>query len=162
MFRLIFCTGKNWLLTQVLAVVVGATIITSPSFAAKDEDSATESAAAAHQELFAEAQYPSASTCGTCHPKHFREWSVSQHAYSQLSPVYLSLSNKINVLSNGSNGDFCMRCHNQVGANLGENPFDSNLTRHPTSREGITCVVCHRLNKSYNKASGLSLLLRVI
>ncbi|MBH63264.1 MAG: hypothetical protein CL569_12635 [Alphaproteobacteria bacterium] len=154
MFRLIFCTGKNWLLTQVLAVVVGATIITSPSFAAKDEDSATESAAAAHQELFAEAQYPSASTCGTCHPKHFREWSVSQHAYSQLSPVYLSLSNKINVLSNGSNGDFCMRCHNQVGANLGENPFDSNLTRHPTSREGITCVVCHRLNKSYNKASG--------
>ena len=48
-----------------------------------------EDAAVAHEELFAEAQYPSASTCGTCHPKHFREWSVSQHAYSQHSPVYL-------------------------------------------------------------------------
>lgn len=66
----------------------------------------------------------------------------------------MSLNNKINELANGSNGDFCLRCHNQVGANLGENSFDSNLTRHPTSREGITCVVCHRINKNYNKASG--------
>jgi hypothetical protein len=41
-----------------------------------------------------------------------------------------------------------------VGANLGESPFISNLDRHPTSREGITCVVCHRVNKAYNKASG--------
>ena len=107
-----------------------------------------------HEALFAETRFPSASTCGTCHPKHFKEWSVSQHAYSQLSPIYLSLNNKINELANGSNGDFCLRCHNQVGANLGENSFDSNLDRHPTSREGITCVVCHRLNKDYNKASG--------
>ncbi len=30
----------------------------------------------------------------------------------------------------------------------------SNLDRHPTSREGVTCVVCHRINKRYNKASG--------
>ena len=165
-------------LNRALAVVLGVVIVSpcalagvasedsSPNksktemvqVAAKSDVAATsesvEDAAVAHEELFAEAQYPSASTCGTCHPKHFREWSVSQHAYSQLSPVYLSLSNKINVLSNGSNGDFCLRCHNQVGANLGENQFDSNLTRHPTSREGITCVVCHRLNKSYNKASG--------
>ena len=111
-------------------------------------------ARAEHEALFAESRFPAAGTCGTCHPKEYREWSVSQHAYSQLSPVYLSLNNKINQLSNGSNGDFCIRCHNQVGANLGENSFDSNLTRHPTSREGITCVVCHRLNKEYGKVSG--------
>ena len=37
---------------------------------------------------------------------------------------------------------------------MGENSFVSNLERHPTSREGITCVVCHRINKDYNKASG--------
>jgi hypothetical protein len=125
---------------------------------AKSEGEATEEAvkdaSAEHESLFAEARFPSAATCGTCHPKEYREWSVSQHAYSQLSPAYLSLNNKINALSNGSNGDFCIRCHNQVGANLGENSFDSNLKRHPTSREGITCVVCHRLNKDYAKASG--------
>ncbi|MGH1417734.1 MAG: multiheme c-type cytochrome [Hyphomicrobiaceae bacterium] len=107
-----------------------------------------------HLKLFVENRYPSAATCGVCHPKHYKEWSVSQHAYAQLSPVYLSLNNRINQLSNGSNGDFCLRCHSPVGANLGESPFMSNLDRHPTSREGITCVVCHRINKAYNKASG--------
>ena len=107
-----------------------------------------------HLNLFVENRYPSANTCGVCHPKHYKEWSVSQHAYAQLSPVYLSLNNKINQLANGSNGDFCLRCHNPVGANLGESSFASNLDRHPTSREGITCVVCHRINKTYNKASG--------
>ena len=107
-----------------------------------------------HLNLFVENRYPSASTCGTCHPKHFKEWSVSQHAYAQMSPIYLSLNNKINELTNGSNGDFCLRCHTPVGANLGESSFVSNMERHPTSREGITCVVCHRINKAYNKASG--------
>ena len=121
-------------------------------YAADDPTGST--ASEDHEKLFAEDRFPSAAVCGTCHPKQYEEWSISQHSYSQLSPVYLSLSNKINVLANGSNGDFCFRCHSPVGANLGESPAMSNLDRHPTSREGITCVVCHRIGKSYNKASG--------
>ena len=34
-------------------------------------------AAAEHKSLFIESQYPSATTCATCHPKHFEEWSKS-------------------------------------------------------------------------------------
>ena len=119
-----------------------------------DEDKPELSADEQHLNLFVENRYPSANTCGVCHPKQYKEWSVSQHAYAQLSPIYLSLNNKINKLSNGSNGDFCLRCHSPVGANLGESSYASNLDRHPASREGITCVVCHRINKNYNKASG--------
>jgi cytochrome c554/c'-like protein len=111
-------------------------------------------AARDHEALFAENRYPSAATCGTCHPKHYKEWSVSSHAYAQLSPVYMSLNSEINELTSGSDGDFCLRCHSPVGANLGESPFISNLQRHPTSREGITCIACHRMNKNYNKRSG--------
>lgn len=118
------------------------------------EQEAALSADEQHLNLFVENRYPSANTCGVCHPKHYREWSVSQHSYAQLSPIYLSLNNKINKLTNGSNGDFCLRCHSPVGANLGESTFASNLDRHPASREGITCVVCHRINKTYNKVSG--------
>ncbi len=73
---------------------------------AADERQARE----AHEALFAESRFPSAGTCGTCHPKQYREWSVSQHSYSQLSPVYLSLNNRILELTNGSDGDFCLRC----------------------------------------------------
>ena len=128
--------------------------VAKPAAKKEEEKEVSKDAEAEHAALFGESRFPSASTCGTCHPKQFKEWSVSQHAYSQLSPVYLSLNNKINELANGSNGDFCLRCHNQVGSNLGEDSFSSNLERHPTSREGITCVVCHRQNKDYNKASG--------
>ena len=118
------------------------------SFAAQDE------AEQLHQDLFKEARFPSATTCKTCHPGHYREWSVSAHSYAQLSPVFDAMQGKILQLTNCTNGDFCIRCHTPVGMNLKEPVFISNLDRHPTSREGITCVVCHRLDRSYGKISG--------
>ena len=131
-------------ITLVVAIAVNPAISEDIELVAKK----------AHDKLFAESRYPSAATCRTCHAQHYKEWSVSQHAYSQLSPVYMALNNTLNSLTNGTMGDFCLRCHSQVGANLGESSFISNLERHPTSREGITCVVCHRMNKPYNKVSG--------
>ena len=116
--------------------------------------STRDNAAANHLALFAENRYPSANTCKVCHPKHYDEWSVSQHAYAQLSPVYMAMQRTINAATSNTNGDFCIRCHNQVGMNLGESTAMNNLDRHPTSREGITCVVCHRVNMEYGKVSG--------
>ena len=123
---------------------------------APEEEEALEEEVAdvAHEELFVDDIYPSANTCATCHPKQYREWSVSQHAYAQLSPVYMAFQTAVNILTSGTNGDFCIRCHNPVGMNLNESVYISNLDRPATSREGITCVVCHRLNQSYGKASG--------
>ncbi|MEP5621346.1 MAG: multiheme c-type cytochrome, partial [Hyphomicrobiales bacterium] len=107
-----------------------------------------------HEKLFLESKYPSANTCATCHPKHYEEWSVSQHAYAQLSPIYMAMQTTINLKTSATNGDFCIRCHNPVGMNIGESLYVSNLKRTPTSREGITCVACHRVNKNYGKISG--------
>jgi len=107
-----------------------------------------------HAEIFAENIYPSAVTCADCHPKHYKEWSVSQHAYAQMSPIFMAMQMRINTLTSSTNGDFCIRCHNQVGMNLEESPFISNLDRPASSREGITCSVCHRVSKSYGKISG--------
>jgi hypothetical protein len=108
----------------------------------------------AHERLFLETRYPSANTCATCHPKHYREWSVSQHAYAQLSPLMMSMQNAVNVAVSTSAGDFCLRCHAPIGAELAE-PFSmSNLDRHPASREGITCVACHRMSQAWGKVSG--------
>ncbi len=108
----------------------------------------------AHQRLMLEDRFPSANTCATCHPDHYREWSVSQHSYAQLSPVFNAMHGTILQLTNGTNGDFCIRCHTPVGMNLNEPEFMTNMDRHPTSREGITCIVCHRLEKPYGKVSG--------
>ena len=111
-------------------------------------------AAVAHQQLFMQERFPSATTCAECHPKHYRQWSVSQHAYAQMSPVFNAMHGRILQLTNGTNGDFCIRCHTPVGMNLREPEFMSNINRHPTSREGVTCIVCHRVNKAYGKISG--------
>jgi len=119
-----------------------------------DSPETFDAAAEAHLGLFAEERYPSANTCKVCHPRQYEQWSVSQHAYAQLSPVYMAMQNTINAVTSNTNGDFCIRCHNQVGMNMGESTYASNLERHPTSREGITCVVCHRMNKEYGKVSG--------
>ena len=108
----------------------------------------------AHDGLLDEKEYVSATKCQTCHPIHFKQWSLSQHAYAQISPVYLSMQNQINKLTSGTNGDFCIRCHNQVGMNKKESTYASNLERHPASREGITCVVCHRISPGKQTAKG--------
>jgi hypothetical protein len=107
-----------------------------------------------HKKVFVEDIYPSAKTCAACHPKQYSEWSVSQHSYTQLSPIYMAMQARINTLTSGTNGDFCVRCHNQVGMNMGESIYTSNLDRPASSREGVTCSVCHRVNKSYGKISG--------
>ena len=107
-----------------------------------------------HAAVLAEERFPSATQCAACHPGHYREWSVSAHAYAQLSPVFNAMHGTILKRTNGTNGDFCIRCHTPVGMILGEPEFASNLDRHPTSREGITCIVCHRVSQAYGKVSG--------
>lgn len=107
-----------------------------------------------HQKLFAENRFPSADVCATCHPRQYDEWSASQHAYSQLSPVFVTMQAAINNLTSGTNGDFCTRCHTPVGMNLDESVYLSNFDRHPTAREGVTCITCHRVAHNYGKISG--------
>lgn len=127
-----------------------------------EEDSAADAmqltAAQEHAKLFSESAYPSAATCATCHPRHYKEWSVSQHAYAQLSPIMLSMQNAVNDYTASTNGDFCLRCHAPVGSELQEPVTMSNLDRHPASREGITCVGCHRVNRNFGKVNGRILL----
>ncbi len=126
----------------------------APAVTEEKKEEVSQEAAEAHKKLFAENRFPSATLCRTCHPDHYREWSISQHAYAQLSPVLQAMQGLILKLTNGTDGDFCIRCHNQVGMNLGEPLYMSSMDRHPTSREGITCIVCHRLDKNYGKISG--------
>lgn len=108
----------------------------------------------AHAECYVDDPFPSAAKCGKCHPQHYREWSVSPHAYAQLSPVFNAMSNKLIKLNNGTLGDFCIRCHTPVGMALSEPINMSNLDRSPASREGVTCVSCHRINQAWGKGAG--------
>ncbi len=118
-----------------------------------DDEARRKAADLEHEKLFLETKYPSATTCSVCHVKQFAEWSVSQHAYAQLSVVFNAMQTKININTGGTNGDFCIRCHTPLGMNLNEFVYGSNLVRTPASREGLTCVACHRVNQAYGKIS---------
>lgn len=113
-----------------------------------------ESAADYHTTILRENRFPSADTCKTCHPKHYEEWSASPHAYAQMSPIANAMNGKMQLLTNGTVGDFCMRCHSPVSMALNEPLFMSNMDRHPASREGITCVSCHRIDGNFGKVVG--------
>jgi nitrate/TMAO reductase-like tetraheme cytochrome c subunit len=108
----------------------------------------------AHQSLLAESKDPSASDCATCHPVQFKEWSASPHAYAQISPVFNAMNATLLKLSNGTLGDFCIRCHTPVGMDNGEPLVASNFDRAPISVEGVTCITCHRRSEEVGKASG--------
>lgn len=107
-----------------------------------------------HDAVMREDPFPSAAVCGQCHQRHYREWSVSPHAYAQLSPVFNAMNGRLQQLTHGTLGDFCIRCHSPVGMAKGEPVFTANTNRHPVSLEGVTCIACHRVEQPYRKESG--------
>lgn len=100
-----------------------------------------------------EVDYPSAKTCRACHPRQYREWSQSMHAYAQHSPVFEAFNLTLIERTSGTIGTFCSRCHTPVGTALGENGSRRNVHRSRISMEGVTCVVCHRTESGYFKAN---------
>ena len=148
--------GHRWSGAFSAILCAAGTLVASVMIVAAEEPVASGEGAILqdHEALFVEDRFPSATTCAPCHADIYREWSVSAHAYAQMSPVFNAMHAKILKETNGTNGDFCIRCHTPVGMNLEEPEFMSNLDRHPTSREGVTCVVCHRLDRPYGKISG--------
>src|SRR5258705_8640053 len=65
--------------------------------------------------------YPTAAQCGQCHKQIYEEWSSSQHTYASISPMFHAFEQKFQELTQGTVGTFCVRCHQQVGTQLGEN-----------------------------------------
>ena len=135
--------GLGWFL---LAAIIAGLVAPGPA-------RAQESGDAAHAELFSEEAYPTASQCATCHQQIYDEWSSSNHAYASISPMFHKFEQAINNLTQGTIGEFCVRCHQGGGVNLGE-PREAPLwERSQISREGISCIICHRVTDNYTKAN---------
>jgi hypothetical protein len=98
--------------------------------------------------------FPSANLCKQCHPNHYNEWASSSHAYASISPMFHKFEQRITDLASGTIGTFCVRCHASVGTTLDENRALPLWDRHAVSREGVTCVTCHRVYAQYGKVNG--------
>ena len=98
--------------------------------------------------------YPTAAQCGECHKQIYDEWASSNHAYASISPMFHAFEQKFQELTQGTVGTFCVRCHAQVGTQLGEKREAPLWNRSPISREGVTCITCHRVKEQYGKVDG--------
>ena len=107
-----------------------------------------------HADLMAEESYPTAAQCGACHTQVYREWASSNHAYASISPMFHKFEQKINDLSSGTIRSFCVRCHQQIGTQLNERRDLPLWERNQISREGISCVTCHRVQEEFGKVNG--------
>ena len=130
---------------HVFFVAMGVALCTVDAVAAKEDP---------HAKVFAENQYPSASLCKQCHEQIYKEWSFSSHAYASISPVFHKFEQKINDLAQGTVGTFCVRCHAGVGTSLGEKRELPLWKRAKVSREGVTCISCHRIDEEYGRVNG--------
>ncbi len=107
-----------------------------------------------HLELYSRSPFPSATECATCHQQIYEEWAVSGHAYAAISPMFHAFEDTINRLSQGTIGYFCMRCHAPVATTMGLRRDQPIWDGPRVFREGVTCVVCHRVKSIYTKANG--------
>jgi hypothetical protein len=133
----------------------------APLFAAPPTGPAKEAAAAQakpavdpHLELFAKNAYPAARDCAKCHEEIYNDWSISAHAYAAVSPMFNKFEQKLNDLSQGTVGYFCMRCHAPVATAMCVLRAEPLWKLPESAREGITCVACHRVQYVYGKSNG--------
>lgn len=98
--------------------------------------------------------FTSAKECGACHPKQYQEWRGSMHAYAMTSPVFLAFNRTLQERTSGTLGTFCVRCHTPIGITLGEGPLLPNAKRRAISMEGVTCIVCHSIERVQGKVNG--------
>ncbi|MEM9044364.1 MAG: multiheme c-type cytochrome [Pseudomonadota bacterium] len=107
-----------------------------------------------HVAAYKTSPFPSAVQCAECHQKIFWEWASSNHAYASISPMFHKFEQRLNTLASGTVGTFCVRCHQQIGTQLGEQRETPLWERSQIAREGITCVTCHRVGSEFGRVNG--------
>ena len=138
---------------RTLAIVLGLSAFGALASLSVQSPALADDAEAMHAEILDEEQFPSASKCKSCHEEIYREWASSNHAYASISPMFHKFENALNSLAPTIN-NFCVRCHATVSTQMGEPREMPMWERKQVSREGITCITCHRVNEAFTRANG--------
>ncbi|MEM7311902.1 MAG: multiheme c-type cytochrome, partial [Planctomycetota bacterium] len=107
-----------------------------------------------HLAMYQKSPFPSAKECRVCHEKIYEEWASSSHAYASMSSMFHKFEQHVHGLTQGTMSAFCVRCHSPLATTLAYPREESVWDSIPAAREGVTCVVCHRVNEEYGKVDG--------
>ena len=82
-------------------------------------------------------------SCAQCHPRHYREWKSSTHAYAAADPIFQAMNRRGQEETGGALGDFCVRCHAPMAVLEGKTRDGLNFDEVDDHLEGVTCYFCH-------------------
>lgn len=97
--------------------------------------------------------FPTAEYCGHCHQESHQEWRESAHSNSNRAPWYLR---NVGLLADEKGIEFtrhCEGCHDPVAMAAGNLTQGSNK-RRPFDADGVTCSVCHSIQKVDTRGTG--------
>jgi hypothetical protein len=90
-------------------------------------------------------------TCGQsgCHSQILEEWKPSAHRYSAMDPVFQGIQTVMAEQNGPESTRYCGGCHDPISLFSGtKNIFVENLTGLHGYREGVSCLVCHGIQKT--------------
>jgi tetratricopeptide (TPR) repeat protein len=97
--------------------------------------------------------FPSAAYCGHCHQEAHKQWRQSAHANSFRAPWYVK---NVNLLMQSKGVEYarhCEGCHNPIALTSGS-MTKGVVQKRPTDDDGITCSVCHSIQKVDRRGTG--------
>lgn len=90
-------------------------------------------------------------SCGTagCHEEIYREWEVSAHRYSAMDPGFQAIQKVMGEQNGPESTRYCGGCHDPISLFSGtKNLFTEELSSLAGYQEGVSCVVCHAIEKT--------------
>ena len=97
--------------------------------------------------------FPTAQYCGHCHQQAHQEWRESAHSNANRAPWYLRNVNLLNQEKGVEYSRHCEGCHDPVALVAGTLTPGANK-RRPFDADGVTCSVCHAVQKVDTRGTG--------
>ncbi len=97
--------------------------------------------------------FPTAEYCGHCHQEAQNQWRESAHSNSNRAPWYLKNVDLLNQEKGVEFSRHCEGCHDPVAMVAG-NLTQGSTKRRPFDADGVTCSVCHSIQKVDTRGTG--------
>ncbi len=97
--------------------------------------------------------FPTAQYCAHCHQESHQQWRESAHSNSNRAPWYLRNVNLLNQQKGIEFSRHCEGCHDPIALVAGALTKGAPTVR-PYDQDGVTCMVCHSIQKVDTRGTG--------
>ena len=155
----------SWRSAALVAVLIAATVMWTMSSPVKepmrafpadyqlpfgDNPFTPSLATTATAEAFEPGHLAGSERCGVagCHAEILAEWQPSTHRYAAMSPFFQGVQGAMAANNGPESTRYCAGCHDPISLFSGSKNLHSDDLSAPGYEEGISCVVCHSIERT--------------